>query len=97
MNIVQLKKIAERLLAPHFDAIAKEANKAIDKMELKATEAFHDDVVMERIFHNIHGSLPFVVRTAINETNFVRFCMDNRERFITRCTSLSHDNDVDKK
>jgi len=60
-------------------------------MELKATEAFHDDVVMERIFHNIHGSLPFVVRTAINEANFIRFCMANRERFVTRRPSLPHD------
>jgi len=97
MNIAQLKKIAERLLAPHLDAITKEVNKAIDKMELKATEAFHDDVVMEGIFHNIHGSLPFVVRTAINEANFVRFCMVNRERFVIRHPSLPHDNNADKK
>ncbi len=91
MKITQLKEMAERLLAPHFDAIAKEVNIAIDKVELKATEAFHDDAVMEKIFHNIYDSLPFVVRAAINEANFVRFCMTNRERFVARPTSLPHD------
>jgi len=93
MKITQLKEIAERLLMPHFDAIAKEVNVAIDKMELKASEAFHDDAVMERIFHNIYGSLPFVVRTAINETSFIRFCMTNRERFVTRKISLPDDDE----
>lgn len=93
MKITQLKEIAERLLTPHLDAITKEVNNSIDKMELKAAEAFHDDAVMEKIFHNIYGSLPFVVRTAINEANFVRFCMTNRDRFITRRTSLPHDDD----
>ncbi len=97
MNLDQLKKIAERVLAPHFDAIVKEVNVAIDKMELKASEAFRDDIAMENIFRNIHSSLPFVVRMAINEVNFVRFCMNNRERFMTRRLLLPHNEDDENK
>jgi hypothetical protein len=81
MAIKDLKDKADRLLAPHLDAVTVKVNKIIDSTGVKARDLWQDEQTMLRVFKTAYDSLPFVLRMAVKENVFVDFCKRHRERF----------------
>jgi hypothetical protein len=53
-------------------------------LQKTAGATLHDDKRMRRILLLVYGELPMLVRVAVEEDEFIRFCLDNRNRLLLR-------------
>jgi hypothetical protein len=53
-------------------------------LQKTAGDTLHDDKRMRRILLLVFGELPMLVRVAVEEDEFIAFCLNNRNRLLLR-------------